>query len=340
MSPAPLTRQSPFLGLERNIGELIREGIPDPVMLLDGLMYEGCSHWLSGHPKDGKTLIAMHFSIEVMKLGKPIIWLDYENGPRRLAKRFEAMNVRPDVELEELLDELFWYQYAAQVRPQDPELTDDLKELVKEHPDCVVIFDSQAKALATAGLSEDKADEVTLWTTKVVLELTNRLEATTVVIDHERKDANAGSRYSRGSGAKAADADVSWYVEALDPHFDREQPGVIKLTRRHDRDGYLPYAAAFNVGDGEGGLPIERMDEVPSAKPKTDSGKADIVRILADGVPRHFGELHEAAGGGEAIARGTFNKSLKALVDDGKVVKKGEGKQTTYEAQTAPEVPL
>ena len=56
-------------------------------MLLDGLLYEAASHWFSGHPKHGKTILVMHAAIELIERGHHVIWLDYEGGARRTIKR-------------------------------------------------------------------------------------------------------------------------------------------------------------------------------------------------------------------------------------------------------------
>lgn len=238
----------------KDLGAMVREGIDPPSMLLDGLLYERASHWFSGHPKHGKTIIVMHAALQLVARGHHVIWLDYEGGPRRTARRLGEMSARPDA-----LTEFFHYQYAPRTRIDLPVIR-AFEAALDRWPGALVVFDSQAKALSRAGYSEDSADDVTAWTTSLVLHLSNVKGATVAVIDHMVKTGTRLSNYSRGSGAKAADADVSWFVERTSD-FDRHQQGRVELFLWHDRDGALPGHLYFTVGDGRGGLPVTRETE-------------------------------------------------------------------------------
>src|SRR5687767_5746932 len=51
----------------RDLSKLVSDGVEPPKMLLDGLLYEGASHWFSGHPKRGKTILVMHAAIQLIE---------------------------------------------------------------------------------------------------------------------------------------------------------------------------------------------------------------------------------------------------------------------------------
>jgi hypothetical protein len=221
-------------------------------MLLAPLLYKGASHWFSGHPKHGKTILVMHAAIQLIHEGHHVIWLDYEGGAKRTARRLYEMLARP-----EPVQEFFHYQYAPRTTT-DPKVIAAFEDALATWPGALVVFDSQAKALRRAGLSEDSADDVTLWTQNVVLNLTNEHNATVAVIDHMVKTGGRDSRYARGSGAKAADADVSWFVEKRE-EFNRYTSGIVDVRLWHDRDGDLSEHVAYRIGDGEGNLPVERL---------------------------------------------------------------------------------
>jgi hypothetical protein len=240
----------------KDLSEMVREGIPLPRMLVPDLLYENASHWFSGHPKHGKTILVMAAAVGLMHRGHHVIWLDYEGGERRTARRLSEHGARPDA-----LAEFLHYQYAPRTRVDLP-VVRAFEAALDRWPGALVVFDSQAKALVRAGYSEDSAEDVTSWTTSLVLHLTNKRGASVAVIDHMVKSGNRGSNYSRGSGAKAADADVSWFVECTE-EFSRVKPGRIECVLWHDRDGVLPGHLYFKVGDGKGGLPVERELEPP-----------------------------------------------------------------------------
>ena len=237
-----------------DLSAMVAGEIEPPKLLLDDFLYEGASHWINGHPKHGKTIIMMDAACQLIERGHHVLWLDYESGPRRTARRLQEHGATPG-----FLSDFFHYQYAPRTTT-DATVVRAFEAALDQWPGALVVFDSQAKALRRAGFSEDSADDVTEWTTNLVLHLSNVKDATVVVIDHVVKSATQASNYGRGSSAKAADADVSWYVQRR-TDFDRRQRGMVDVYLWHDRDGALPGHLLFAIGDGEGGLPVHRLHE-------------------------------------------------------------------------------
>lgn len=261
--------EPPFTFHFSDLSSLMADDLDPPALLLPGLLYEGASHWFSGHPKHGKTVLVMHAAITLIEKGHHVIWLDYEGGPRRTARRLREMNALPSA-----VAEFFHYEYAPHTTTQ-PKVIAAFEQTIDQWPGALVVFDSQAKALRRAGFSEDSADEVTEWTQNLVLNLTNVKHATVAVIDHMVKSGGRESRYARGSGAKAADADVSWFVEKAE-EFNRNTRGRIECSLWHDRDGCLPERLAYAVGDGDGGLPVTSVDPYPIEPEKPEPGARSI----------------------------------------------------------------
>jgi hypothetical protein len=120
---------------------------------------------------------------------------------------------------------------------------------------------------------------------------------------------------ARGAGSKLADTEVFWFVEA-EEKFSREQSGVVLLTKHKDREGVLPERVRLKVGDGRGGLPIERIevdDGVPGVA-RADAARREVLDVLR----RHDGEeltgrqVVEMVSGRAAEVR----EALKALASD------------------------
>jgi hypothetical protein len=310
-----------------DLSEMVRDGVDPPKMLFDGLLYEGASHWFSGHPKHGKTILVMHVAIELIERGRHVIWLDYEGGPRRTARRLDEMAADPDN-----VGEYFHYQYAPQTTADDSVIR-AFEAALEKWPGALVVYDSQAKALRRAGLSEDKADEVTEWTQNLVLKLTNTQDATVAVIDHMPKTGTSRSRYARGSGAKAADADVSWFVEKAS-EFNRRQKGRIEVTLWHDRDGEMSDGHVFEIGDGDGGLPVVRVNA--EAHSEETALMAQAAEVLRKQGPLKHGKLAEALG--KPRNNGTLKRALGRGLEEG--VLRRETKRGPYELGEAGEVPM
>lgn len=248
-----------------SLAELADGDIEPPPTLVPDVIVEGQVNWLAGHPAHGKTTIAMYAALTATADGRPVIWLDWEGGKFPTVRRLLAMGATAD--------DFACFHYAPYPRiPADADgLQSILGTLDRLEPGALVIFDSASKALTAAGLDENSPSDATKWTTEIVMPL--REQASVIVIDHVTKGATRSTPYARGAGSKLADTEVFWYVEA-EEKFNREQPGVILLTKHKDREGVLPERVRFSVGDGEGKLPIERMD----AEGDSEAGKSEALR--------------------------------------------------------------
>ncbi len=233
-----------------DFADVLREGVPDPAVLIDDVLYEVGIHLVSGHPGDGKTSWCMHLAWMAMAEGRHVAWLDYEGGLKPTLRRALAVGIPPALLLSN-------FHYAA-----FPDAAEQHLDAVADRwPGCLVVFDSLSKALSYAGADENSPGEVTKYMVPVVKACVKR-ELPLVIIDHVTKSANGG-KYSRGAGSKLADVMVHWGVEKTSD-FSRTVRGSIAVHQLKDREGCLPFATYWTMGDGEGRLTILPTDAPPS----------------------------------------------------------------------------
>lgn len=233
-----------------DLATLMDEGVPEPEQIAEGMLYAEGVHWVSGHPGSGKTTIVLHAAALEMQQGRPVVWLDFESGDRRMARRLLAMGI-PSTRVAERFVYAPW--------PQDPVTA--ITALVDElgQPP-LVVFDSASKALARLGLNENENAEVTQWTGRLV-QTAKELHLPIVVIDHVTK-ASSGrdGQYARGASSKLADSDVHWHVETIEK-FKTDKIGRVRLKLKKDNDGSLFFLRIYEVGDGDYGLPVRLVLE-------------------------------------------------------------------------------
>lgn len=243
---------TPSFTFALGLGDLLRQGIPTPKQLIDSLIYENKVHWLAGHPDHGKTIVALWAAKQHMDAGGHVVWLDWEAGEAGTVEKAAAVGITA-----EQLDTQFHLVGFPDLQADEVGFA-KIDSALKEWPSALIVFDSASKALSQAGFSENDTAEATKWTTRLILPA-REAGATVIVIDHVIKGATKATPYARGAGSKLADTDVMWYVERIKP-FDRATVGKLELTRSKDRIGCLPEAVAFEIGDGQGGLPLKVVE--------------------------------------------------------------------------------
>lgn len=263
----------PRLHFEQGLGEIATGGIPAPEQLAEGLIYRNRVHWLSGHPGHGKTTFAMWIAKRHMDAGGDVIWLDWEAGTRPTVARLLAIGATP-----EQIEARFHLVYSPRIEASAGGF-EPLRAALDSYPGALVVFDSASKALSVAGFDENSSTEATKWTTEIILP-TREAGATVMVIDHVVKNATRSTPYARGAGSKLADTDAHWYVERTAP-FSRDRVGAIRLSRQKDREGCLPEALAFEVGDGAGNLPVNAIEvEDEGHRSKREAGLRQKVETI------------------------------------------------------------
>jgi hypothetical protein len=116
----------------------------------------------------------------------------------------------------------------------------------------LIIFDSWIGFLSAAGLDENSPTNVEEWSNAYVHPAKSR-DCTVVILDHVPHDADR----SRGATRKKDMVDVQWSLKKKE-HFDRGTVGYIQLTRKKDREAWLPETVGFSVGGSEEGFVFRR----------------------------------------------------------------------------------
>jgi hypothetical protein len=278
-----------------------------PPATLADVLVEAQVNWLCGHPAHGKTTIAMHAALVAARDGRDVLWLDWEGGRAPTKRRLLPMGATADDFAR------IHYVYSPRVSADADGLRSILDVLETLGGGSVVVLDSASKALSAAGLDENSNTDTTKLTTEVVLPL--REHATVVVIDHVTKGATRTTPYARGAGAKLADTEVMWYVEAVEP-FSRTKVGEVLLTKHKDREGVLPERVRFEVGDGNAKLPVKRLpDGADEARVTDEKARRAVLDVLRkhDGSKLSTNQLVQMATG---VRASDVRSAAAELADD------------------------
>jgi len=192
----------------------------------------------------------------------------------------------------------------------------DVPALINEVAECnpaLIIFDSMADVLSASGLDENEANDVTKWMVSVAVQTSRMPIAPCVIIlDHNTKDGE-NVKYSRGSGAKKAKADVMFLVNRT-AEFDTNTMGRVRLERTKNRPGIMAENMLFVVGGEDGRLIVEQFDAA-----KHETFAANTLDMKALNAIQEMGEtgmgrlqLEGVLGLRETATQATLNRLEKA----------------------------
>jgi AAA domain len=295
-----------------SLATLIRDGVPPPQLLPGDLLYAGGIHVISGEPDSGKTTLALWQMLGLLRTGRTVLMLDEEGGAEMTAEKLIALGAT-----ERDVARLHYVPFPARTWTAD-DVAGLAYTAVAVRPDLVLV-DSAAAFLARAGLDENAAADVTRFWQHVLVPLAREHGAAVLIIDHDAKNT-AGSRFSRGSGAKLAASDVMVKVELVKP-FSRAENGVLRLAVTKDRRGWLHRWWDVQVRTGGGlSLVLAKGDEQGSAEARELTPAERKVESVLDGTPATIPELTEriAARHGHGLKRETVSRALNKLLRHGR----------------------
>lgn len=258
-----------------SLGPVARDGAPQVRFLkgalAGGLVYDHGVEVFAGHPESGKSTICQRIAVEYMEHGGHVVHFDWEEGEQDAAARLLATGASAAL----LESQHHYLPFPALAMGR----WDEVEELWDAWPGSLGLWDSMGKALGAMGLKENDADDVTGFLTKLS-RLSKSLGISNLMIDHVSKSNDGTGTYAgRGSGAKLAASDVTWYVDKVSD-FSQTEIGEVRLLRKKARRGNLPDAVSLSIGDGHGNLCITKHDQ-PSPKP-TAGGESAYARIRRD----------------------------------------------------------
>jgi len=252
-------------------GELER-----PAFLMDGLFYEGRTHELFGRPGTNKTMLIVWALATVAATGRHALLIEYEMDGNAIGSYLEDMS----------FDREKLRPYFHQVTPDAPWSAALLAELVEDFPGCAAVaLDNVAEAVQSFNGDENAAGD-TLKALAPLRDLAHTEGGPAVVtadhLPHARDNA------SRGTTAKGALSDVAYSVETPHP-VRRDAAGDIKLVCRKDRPSLIGNGSEiwFTIGDGQGGLPIARIDTPGKLTDDLSEDGATMIVRLEDYAERN-----------------------------------------------------
>lgn len=279
-----------------------------------GIVAAGCTTLIHGEPGCGKTWLALSIAKRVIDTGDTVVFVDLESGPSRARQRVIALGLD--------MDGLLYLRDAPVTLANAAEFVN----FVDDYPPALVIFDSLANSLAVAGLQENDNTAVTQWWQAYLHPITRLFGTGVIVIDHDVKNGSSG--YSRGAGAKKAQADFDFSLSVQQP-FDRERIGLVTLKSQKPggRSGDAVDAASFRMGGSDGAFVCDRI-EGGGPPSKTLSGlQCEIIEALAGNTGISKSTLMAAT---SVESRDAIRKPLDDLIRRRLVRVEGEGRNTRY----------
>jgi hypothetical protein len=299
-----------------SLAETMKKGVPPPVLLCDGLLYEGGLHSIAGAPDCGKTTLALFWAVQLLRNDRNVLFLDEEGGEDIITEKMAALGATVDE-----LERITYIPFPG--RSWHDEDIADLLDLADEVKPAMMLVDSSAAFLARAGLDENSAPAVTSWWSRVLMPIARNIGTCVLVIDHDTKSSES-SRYARGSGAKLAVLDCQFKVELTTP-FTREQDGLLKLLVTKDRRGWCHREWKIDVRTGGGTIvpcfEHDEPEEAPSFTVGTASKAKQSLYGVIDGFPRGYSEINEIlkVKTGYYWKRTTFSEYMNEMLREGLV---------------------
>ena len=224
------------------------EAVP-PVFVVEDIVIASHVHLVYGEPGCGKTILAERWMLDCVVRGEHVMFIDEESGTGMTADRLRAMGANAAIS-----DYLHYYPFPG-ITLEDAERLMSTVGVIRP---ALVVFDSMADVLSAGGLDENGSMDVTRWMMGIAVRIAREYGAAVLILDHNTKDAS-NTKYSRGSGAKKAKADIAWFVEKKQD-FDANTTGRVTLERTKNRIGFMKERVEFVVGGKDGALTVERFD--------------------------------------------------------------------------------
>ena len=262
--------------------------------------------------------LALLAVVEGLEADRPVLFLDYEDSPRSIARRLLALGVSEERIVRHLV-------YIQPDGPFDVLAREAVDELVGERGIRLAVIDSTGEALAAAGANPNSDDDVTRWFTQLPRHLERRLGLTVITVDHVPKDQeNAPALYAIGSQRKRAAISGSLVkVVGLEP-FARGKTGRMKLVVAKDRPGTFPQGttvAEVTVESTEDGREV-RITVAPPAAVDQATGTVERPTVLMERISRWL-ELNPGPHSVREVVTevkgkdGAKRRALRVLIDEG-----------------------
>ena len=298
---------NPLLAGRVDLGKAISQGIDPPDELEPDVLLDGKIHHLFGPSESGKTIVGLWLVKRRVEARQYVAVFDAENGPRTISERLKQMGANPKL-ISEYLVYLPFPDLTLGARRRQ-----DFYSLLDEIRPVLIVFDSWASFLSSAGFSENENSEIEHWDNALTKRAKHRGIAS-AILDHVPHDLDR----SRGGARKKEVADVQWQVKKTQS-FDRDVVGEVLLIKHKDREGWLPPTVKFSVGGRFGELICERSAGTVE-DPDASDGLTPTERTVLDTLCEEFAPTGarmaewQRATNARDVSRATHYRAVKKLV--------------------------
>ena len=293
----------------------IAEATPDtPDFLVDGYLYSGALHELDAKIKMGKTSLA-YYMVGCMLQGKPflghetkktaVVYLSEERLPTIKEELMRlGLTVFPDLHIlpRHEVQGIDWKDMEAVI-----------EEKAREVGAGLIIVDTLSKWASLVEENESSADRDAM----TPMENLAAKGFGMLVLRQNRKGGGELSDAARGHSAMSGTSDVILGLRKLDSH--KNNPNLRYLEAEGRFNNIIPQIITEWCPEDK-----EFKSRGTDADVKIQQMKEKIMEIITD-EPMATPEFKEAMGEKEYI-RATFERAIKALIDEGLVQTDGEKK--------------
>jgi 5S rRNA maturation endonuclease (ribonuclease M5) len=267
---------------------------PPPVTFLpasrlgESIFYEGSLSILAGHKKEGKSFAMLLQAEGMLDAGRPVVFLDNENGFDVFGERLHALDADGDSVSQ-------WFHYVPfPSLPKLDTLRNEFEAIQRALPGALVVVDSLRSLIAHYGLDvkDPSSIEKVLGAMMGAVKkpAPDTVPLTVVVLDHASMGTTAQSTYvAAWNAAKAQAVDAVYYWEKEDD-FSEAIRGRTHLHVKDDRRGKLLRKHSYDIGGQGEGQPLhfEKLD-AGSTLGKEEQRAVEIAEFVraADEAQRH-----------------------------------------------------
>ncbi len=294
------------------------EDLPQPEPLIEGVLDAGMVTMLSGPFSTGKSFIALDWALSIAS-GET--WMGHEvkqcrvlyvsaEGAHGQSKRVKAWKsehpkARPDD------------NFAMIINPVQFGEPEHLEALLEDAKDAdVIIIDTVARC--STGLEENSTKDMGLFVHELykLRDAHSECGTTMIIVHHTGHDKSR----ARGASALPAGVDSIYLTESSDPHT------LITVKSMKRKDGPPPKPVHMKLVEAEDSVVLESVDAVfAEANSHGDRSKA-IIEYLSEHPMANQQEVADALG----EVKSTISRTMKILVDAGKVMEKSQGRSKQY----------
>lgn len=206
-----------------------------------GLFYPRRVHWLHGESESGKSWVAQIATVETIRRGEDVLYIDHESTPDDVVTRLLSLGAS----CEEVAKHLNYVRPHLSAE-KDPQAFTELLGCRY----ALAVVDGVTEALWLDGTKSVDNDEVTGWVRRMPRRISEDTDAAVVCVDHVTKDSEGRGRFAIGAQAKlAALTGAAYMIEPAKP-FARGIVGTIVMRIAKDRPGAIrPHAGKYRHGD-------------------------------------------------------------------------------------------